>query len=395
MDAILSNDRRHLTLFENNIVIDKRLLKWRRAEAGVETTKSPNETLSNDMSINRNTSVGGFIIRTTPDEHNSREFDPDRNVGVTTNWLPLYETPEGIKFDDLATAGIQDLTRMIVEKKLKYVMAGYGSFGTTIGSLTMNSNYVTYEINTNKGDENNIEKKSWLKRVFNLFGKKEKNEEEMQPMDALKFFSLVKASSKESAAAYKDRVSKYLTALHNATNIGQTALQEELIRGLITNRYESVLFAEGYYYAITEDQMVNFVTQCERGIKLSYLKNFNRPIPQSVIDKVTKLNDLEVFDNYVVLYYDPDGMIYKETALEQAKRRDPIIFGVIAGSRKLYYVDDWVDEFCDLTLEAFVDSLGITKDDLHFDADEIKKEKGATQTDVEKKTKKRKKSKKQ
>ena len=49
MDEILSQDRRHLTLFENNIVIDKRLLKWKRAEAGVETTKSPNETLSNDM----------------------------------------------------------------------------------------------------------------------------------------------------------------------------------------------------------------------------------------------------------------------------------------------------------------------------------------------------------
>lgn len=393
MDEILSQDRRHLTLFENNIVIDKRLLKWKRAEAGVETTKSPNETLSNDMSINRNTSVGGFIIGTTPDEHRVSGLDPDRNVGVTPNWLPLYETPEGIKFDDLATAGIQDLTRMIVEKKLKYVMAGYGSFGTTVGSLTMNSNYVSYEINPNKGGGNNIEKKSWIKRVFNLFGKKEKKEEEIPPMDALKFFSLVKASSKESAAAYKDRVSKYLTALHNATNIGQTALQEELIRGLITNRYESVLFAEGYYYAITEEQMVNFVAQCEKGIKLSYLKNFNRPIPQSVIDKVAKLNDLEVFDNYVVLYYDPDGNIYKETAQEQAKRRDPIIFGVIAGSRKLYYIDDWVDEFCDLTLEAFVDSLGITKDDIHFDADEIKKEKGVTQTDVEKKTKKRKKTK--
>lgn len=394
MDAILSKDRRHLTLFENNIVIDKRLLKWRRAEAGVETTKSPNETLSNDVSINRNTSVGGFLIGTTPDEHRSREFDPDRNVGATTNWLPLYETPEGIKFDDLATAGIQDLTRMIVEKKLKYVMAGYGSFGTTVGSLTMNSDYVTYTLPTK--DDSKLENRSWLKRMFSIFGKKkEVKKEEIPPMDALKFFSLVKASSKESAAAYKDRVSKYLTALHNATNIGQTALQEELIRGLITNRYESVLFAEGYYYAITEDQMVNFVTQCERGIKLSYLKNFNRPIPQSVIDKVAKLNNLEVFDNYVVLYYDPDGMIYKETALDQAKRRDPIIFGVIAGSRKLYYVDDWVDEFCDLTLEAFVDSLGITKDDLHFDADEIKKEKGTTQTDVEKKTKKRKKSKKQ
>ena len=50
-------------------------------------------------------------------------------------------------------------------------------------------------------------------------------------------------------AIYKDRVSKYLTALHNATNIGQTALQEELIRGLITNRYESVLYHHNFLFS--------------------------------------------------------------------------------------------------------------------------------------------------
>ena len=36
---------------------------------------------------------------------------------------------------------------------------------------------------------------------------------------------------------------------------------------------------------------------------------------------------------------------------------------------------DWIDEYCDLTLDAFVDSLGIEKEDLHFDAEEIKKAK--------------------
>ena len=92
-------------------------------------------------------------------------------------------------------------------------------------------------------------------------------------------------------------------------------------------------------------------------------------------EKIAKMNELEVFDNYVVLYYDPDGKVYKETAYEEAKRRDPIIFGVIAGSKKLYYVADWIDEYCDLTLDAFVDALGIEKDDLHFDAEEIKKAK--------------------
>ena len=388
MDEILTKDKKHLTIFESNIVIDKRLLKWRRAEDGIETTK-----MSNSDNEGGDESLGNiaYIVGTTPssDVIGTISYDPDRNLDATTKWLPLYETPEGIKFDELATAGIRDLTRMIVEKKLKYVMAGYGSFGNTVGSFAINDNRFFDSSEgpvTMSASNKKIEKSSWFDRLLNFFGKKE-NKEEAPQMDALKFFSLVKTSSKESAAVYKDRVSKYLHALHNATNIGQTVLQEELIRGLVTNRYESVLFAEGYYYAITENQIVDFAKKCEKGIKLSYLKNFNRPIPQSVIDKVAKLNNLEVFDNYVVLYYDPEGKVYKETAKEEAKRRDPIIFGVIAGSKKLYYVDDWVDEYCDLTLDAFVDSLGITKDNLHFDAKEIKKEKKED-------TKKKKKSKK-
>ena len=367
-------------------------------------------TLNNSTSSN---SVTPYLINTTPDavisaeEYNasmgvesSDNFDPDRNLDSMPFWLPLYETPEGVKFDELATAGIRDLTKLIVEKKIKYVMAGYGSFGSTVGSLVYegpneDSNSARLRLTLEEINKK-MNEGPWYKRLWNALTEKKEvavDEVEEQPMDALKFFSLVKASSKESVAVYKDRVSKYLTALHNATNIGQTALQEELIRGLITNRYESVLYAEGCYYAVTEEQVAKFASQCEKGLKLSYLKNFSRPIPQEVIDKIAKMNELEVFDNYVILYYDPEGTVYKETAREEAKRRDPIIFGVIAGSKKLYYVADWIDEYCDLTLDAFVDSLGIEKEDLHFDAEEIKKakEQEKQENKTEEKSKKRKK----
>lgn len=399
MNEFLTKDKRHLTLFQDNIVIDKRLLKWRRAEQGVEKTKAPDGRGASVVTINNNStdssSVRPYLINRSSEteEHSASmgveppsptyDFDPDRDINALPSWLPLYETPEGVKFDELATAGIKDLTKLIVEKKIKYVMAGYGSFGNTVGTpmpIYDNDDSNSAKLRLTLEEINKkMNEGPWYKRIWNALTKKNKiavDEVEEQPMDALKFFSLVKASSKESVAVYKDRVSKYLTALHNATNIGQTALQEELIRGLITNRYESVLYAEGCYYAVTEEQVAKFASRCEKGLKLSYLKNFSRPIPQEVIDKIARMNELEVFDNYVILYYDPEGKIYKETTREEAKRRDPIIFGVIAGSKKLYYVADWIDEYCDLTLDAFVDSLGIKKEDLHFDAEETKKEKG-------------------
>jgi hypothetical protein len=40
---------------------------------------------------------------------------------------------------------------------------------------------------------------------------------------------------------------------------------------------------------------------------------------------------------------------------------------LIAGSNKLYYVADWVDEYCDLTLEKFIDVIGVKKEELHLD----------------------------
>ena len=46
---------------------------------------------------------------------------------------------------------------------------------------------------------------------------------------------------------------------------------------------------------------------------------------------------------------------------EVEKAKDPILFGVIAGSNKLYYIDDWIDEYCDLRFENIVDIIGKDK----------------------------------
>ena len=364
MKNILTEKGR-LTLFEKNIVIDKKLLKWRKAEQGL------NKTQTNDT-VKTNTAVVSdfFITSNDPDsiglEEQIRRTDIDSEVNISTKWLSLYEIAEGISFDKLATAGIKDLTRLIAENKLKFVIGGYGSLGNTQNNI--NSVLISDAFDSEMYKNNKKKKTNWFTKQFKSWFKRYKeikNNEHV--IDALQFFSMVKASSKESVETYRDRVSNYLKAIHNAVSCGQTALVEDLVRGMVTNKYESVLYAEKYYYVVTENQMVDFVKKCERGIKLDYIKNFTRPLPQTVVDKINKLNELEVFDNYVVLYYDPEGKVYKETAREEAKRKDPIIFGVIAGSTKLYYVDDWVDEYCDLTLEKFIDTIGVTKEDLNID----------------------------
>ena len=399
---ILKGNR--LTIFENKVVVDKNLPKWRRAEAGLNKTNIEDNT----NSINNNLTLSEYFITNGENDPDAMSYsdqirsrDIDRDVNISTKWLPLYEVAEGVSFDALASAGIKDLTRLIAEKKLKFVIGGYGSFGNTqSGTLVLSTNPAMDTVVSNYNAQLQVAmEKSAKNNIFNkiksFFKKKEVDvKEDEKYMDALQFFSLVKASSKESVATYRDRVSDYLKSIHNAVTVGQTALVEDLLRGLVTNKYESVLFAEGLYYVVNEQQMVSFVKQCEKGIKLEYVKNFTRPMPQDIVDKIAKINQLEVFDNYVVLYYDPDGKIYKETAKEEAKRKDPIIFGVIAGSEKLYYVADWVDEYCDLTLEAFIDAIGVKKDELHMDYDpsKVKKEDNSKEVTKKKKSKKTKKN---
>ena len=191
-----------------------------------------------------------------------------------------------------------------------------------------------------------------------------KDEEKLYSLDILSFFAEVKGLAKNSQEAekYMDRAAGYIKAIKSADLAGQNALKERLLGGLIINKYESVLNAIGKYYVIKEEDVVNFAKNTPKGLALDYIKNYIRPIPTEVINEITKMNELEIFDNYVILHYDPDRKSFKETFRELERRRDPILFGVIKGSKKLYYITDWIDEYCDLTLDKFVEVLQREKD---------------------------------
>lgn len=365
MSKILTDSQEALSLFEDAIQINKSLPKWKEAEKGLEKT-----TVNSNITSNTNTVLIGnpFITEGTSgagDDFDS--LDIDSQVDMGTRWLHLYEVAEGVSFSQLAMAGIKELNRLIAESKLKFVIGKYGSLGNTRQSIGtyINSSFSTPDVVLNfNGAASEKKKHNPIKEAFNKIKGVFKDKTPKYNLDALQFFSLVKLTSKENAAEYKDRIEKYLIAINNAIKSGQTALMEDLLRGLVTNKYEAVLNAEGLYYAINEKQMVSFIKECEKGICLDYIKNFSRPIPTEVVEKIDEVNKLEIFDNYVVLYYDPKGEIFKETTKEEAKRKDPILFGVLAGSRKLYYIADWVDEYCDLSLEKFVDTIGVKKEDL-------------------------------
>lgn len=128
------------------------------------------------------------------------------------------------------------------------------------------------------------------------------------------------------------------------------------------------MYANNFLFKITEEQLVDFVKKTEKGVSLCYIKNFIRPVPEEVIKKKKEADELLVFDNYCVLFYDPEKKSFKQTEAEKEaerkKKADPILFGMIHGSTNLYYITDWIDEYCDLTIDEFLKVSGIDKQEI-------------------------------
>lgn len=159
-----------------------------------------------------------------------------------------------------------------------------------------------------------------------------------------------------------DRMTSYDNSIAKAKLAGQIALSEQLLQARKIYAYETELFAIDRKKFIDEKRVVEFAKDCEKGLCLTWLKNYTRAIPDAVLEQKMILDKHRIFDAYVVMHYDPEKKSIKQTeaekAAELAKRKDPILFGIIHGSRKLYFVGDWKDELCDLTFDAFVQKYG-------------------------------------
>lgn len=185
-------------------------------------------------------------------------------------------------------------------------------------------------------------------------------------MSVEEFFTNVKNSAAELVIV-RERAAGYERALQNALKAGQFALVEQLQLGLNAYKMETQLVAMGLSKYIAEDTVVQFYKQSQKGLRLDWVRNFARQIPESVVAVKSRADELGIFDNYVVLHYDPGAKAFAETEQERADRirreRDPILFGVIKGKRVLYFVGDWIDEYCDLTLDEFAEVMG--RDTVH------------------------------
>jgi len=165
--------------------------------------------------------------------------------------------------------------------------------------------------------------------------------------------------------SYKKRIAKLEEAVKEAEKLGQIAFSEELFKKLLVLCREAEMWAMGKKIFLDRETYNKFKNSTERPIALTPLKNYARLIPKKVLDEKEKCDKVRLFDGYAVMHYDSPETV-KETEKETVERRskDPILFGVVEFSNRLYFIADWEDEYCDLTLDDIIDKLDLEDEDI-------------------------------
>lgn len=109
---------------------------------------------------------------------------------------------------------------------------------------------------------------------------------------------------------------------------------------------------------IYRDDIEEYIdTVAKDTVKIIELENYEREIPDEIVEVIaaTKYK----FDQLYVVFTDYTGKV--ERQIEKERRdKDPILFGTFQNQSnrtvidRFYYLGDWEDEYCDLTLDKMV-----------------------------------------
>lgn len=92
-------------------------------------------------------------------------------------------------------------------------------------------------------------------------------------------------------------------------------------------------------------------------VKIIELERYEREIPDEIVDIIAKVKDK--FDQLYIVFTDYTGEVERQVEKER-RDKDPILFGTLQDEKtntiveRFYYLGDWEDEYCDLTLDKMV-----------------------------------------
>jgi len=162
------------------------------------------------------------------------------------------------------------------------------------------------------------------------------------------------------------RLKKLEKAALQAIDNGQEFLANKFLIELSRETRESVLYVKGYSQFVEKSDVMKVKNKIRGGhISDTKYKDYTRVIPKDIIAKKKKAEPY--FDDFIIYhYYDKEiekklEKSQKMDAAEVARMKDPILFGVIKETDRLYFIGDWEDEYCELTFDEIIDVVGENK----------------------------------
>lgn len=174
------------------------------------------------------------------------------------------------------------------------------------------------------------------------------------------YFSFVKSKLKKTESEeVKKRLRHMSLLLEGADSCGQKGLSERLEQQMYVLIKDQEAAACGYGRFVLDQDIEKFrgIVR-ERTVNLCKLEHFPRAIPIKIRTIIREVKVRELFDEFWVLYNDLTKEPLAKTTKEKIREKDPILFGRFKyDDSRFFYITDWVDEHCDLTLDKFMKEL--------------------------------------
>lgn len=177
-------------------------------------------------------------------------------------------------------------------------------------------------------------------------------------IEPAKYFEMVKEKKNQNTDEILNKFyESCIVLLDKYKKTGQELSIKKLMFIINCIPKERELLKLGYDIFIYKDDIEEYINSVQnKVIKIIELKNYSREIPDELVDTIERTRD--IFNgNFYVLFTDYTGKEERRVEKER-QEKDPILFGIFKHDRDLndrfYYLGDWEDQYCDLTLEKLI-----------------------------------------
>ena len=189
---------------------------------------------------------------------------------------------------------------------------------------------------------------------------------EHKELNPSEYFEIVKARKQTVTDEDLSRIYDNCLDLLNKYKItGQTAGMRKLLFHLESFEAEREIVKMGITTFIYRDDIEEYIDNIAKDtVKIIELENYEREIPDEIVAIIEQVKDK--FDQLYVLFTDYTGKVERQVEKER-RQKDPILFGTFQNEKtrtvidRFYFLGDWEDEYCDLTLDKMVNEVEASK----------------------------------